>query len=83
MPGKIVALSTDNFRTDCRVAVISQRPFEGGLDQSPPLVDIIWADPDEAIIDPDQDLVMIESRSGYYEAVRHTLRGLQRAMQEW
>lgn len=83
MPGKIVALSIDNFTTDCRVAVIAQRPFEGGLDQNPPVVDIIWADPDEAIINPDQELIMIESRNGYYEAVRHALRGLQQAVKEW
>lgn len=83
MPGKIVALSDDNFRTDCRIAVIAQRPFEGGLDQNPPLVDIIWANPDQAVINPDQDLIMVESRNGYYESVRHALRGLQHAMREW
>lgn len=83
MPGKIVALSTDNFQTDCRVAVIAQRPFEGGLDQNPPLIDITWADPDQAVINPDQSLVMVESRNGYYESVRHALRGLQHAMREW
>lgn len=83
MSGKIVAFSTDYFQKDCRIATIAQRPFEGGLDQNPPLVDIIWADPDHAIINPDQELVMIESRNGYYESVRHALRGLQQAMYEW
>lgn len=82
-PGKAVALSTDFFKTDCRVAVIAQRPIEGGLDQSPPIIDIIWASADQALIDPDQEVVMVESRNGYYEAVRHTLKGLQHAAREW
>lgn len=82
-PGKAVALSTDFFKTDCRIAVIAQRPIEGGLDQSPPVIDIIWASADQALIDPDQELVMVESRNGYYEAVRHALKGLQHAAREW
>ncbi|CAN8099902.1 unnamed protein product [Discula destructiva] len=82
-PGKIVALSTDYFKTDCRVAVVAQRPIEGGLDQNPPVVDIIWANFNEAVVDPDQELVMVESRNGYYEAVRHALKGLQHAAHEW
>lgn len=79
LPGKIVALSCDNFQNDCRVAVIAQRPVEGGLDQSPPSIDIFWADTKQAVVDPDQELVMIESRNGFYEAVRHALTGLQQA----
>lgn len=81
-PGRIVGLSTDNFQTDCRVAIIAQRPIEGGLDQNPPTVDIIWACAEEAVVDPDQELVMIESRNGFYEAVRHAMIGLQIAAQE-
>ena len=79
LPGKIIALSNDNFNKDCRVAVVAQRPFEGGLDQFPPSIDIFWGDAEQAVVDPDQDLVMIESRNGFYEAVRHALTGLQQA----
>lgn len=82
-PGKVVAVSSDFFKTDCRVAVVAQRPIEGGLDQSPPVIDIIWATADQALIDPDQELVMVESRNGYFESVRHALKGLQRAAKEW
>ncbi|KAJ4385997.1 hypothetical protein N0V93_008888 [Gnomoniopsis smithogilvyi] len=82
-PGKVVALSADFFKTDCRIAVVAQRPFDGGLDQNPPIIDIIWADGNQAIVNPEQELVMIEARNGYYEAVRHALRGLQHAAQEW
>lgn len=82
-PGKIVALSSDYFKTDCRIAVVSQRPVEGGLDKNPPEIDITWADVNQAVIDPDQDLVMVEARSGYFESVRHALKGLQMARREW
>ncbi|KAK2601424.1 hypothetical protein N8I77_010874 [Diaporthe amygdali] len=81
-PGRIVALSGDNFQTDCRVGIIAQRPIEGGLDQNPPTVDIFWRNSEESIIDPDHELVMIESRNGFYEAVRHALIGLQLAAGE-
>lgn len=78
-----MALSSDFFQTDCRVGIVAQRPIEGGLDQNPPVVDIFWGDTDQAVIDPDQELVMLESRNGYYEAVRHALKGLQHASREW
>lgn len=81
--GKIVALSNDYFTKDCRVAVVAQRPVEGGLDLKPPVIDIFWANPAEAVVDPDQDFIMVESRNGYYEAVRHALKGLQHAAREW
>lgn len=81
-PGRIVALSSDNFQDDCRVAIIAQRPIEGGLDQNPPTVDIIWGCAEDAIVDPDQELVMIESRNGFYEAARHAMVGLQLAAGE-
>ncbi|KAK7737338.1 hypothetical protein SLS53_006641 [Cytospora paraplurivora] len=82
LPGKILALSTDHFRKDCRVAVVAQRPIEGGLDQCPPSIDIFWGDSEEAVVDPDQELVMVESKNGFYEAVRHALSGLQRATEK-
>jgi helicase required for RNAi-mediated heterochromatin assembly 1 len=81
MPGTLVAISpkSDNFRTICLVATVAQRPYREGLDKNPPEIDIVWADVNQSIIDPDMDLVMVEARVGYYEAVRHTLIGLQMA----
>ncbi|KAK3694195.1 P-loop containing nucleoside triphosphate hydrolase protein [Podospora appendiculata] len=78
-PGTIVAISTkeDSFQTVCKIAAVAQRLYTGGLDQSPPLVDLMWARPNEAIFDPELELVMVESRESYFEAVRHTLVGLQ------
>lgn len=81
-PGRVVALSSDNFQDDCRVAIIAQRPIEGGLDQNPPTVDIIWGSAEQAVVDPDHELVMIESRNGFYEAARHAMVGLQLAAGE-
>ncbi len=78
-PGTIVALTTasDNFNTVCKVATVAQRPIRGMLDQDPPMIDIYWADPCDAALDPEDEMVMIESRVGYYESIRHVLVGLQ------
>ncbi|KAK3336337.1 P-loop containing nucleoside triphosphate hydrolase protein [Cercophora scortea] len=78
-PGTIVAISTkeDSFQTVCKIAAVAQRLYRDGLDQSPPLVDLMWARPDEAVLDPELELVMIESRASCWEALRHTLVGLQ------
>jgi helicase required for RNAi-mediated heterochromatin assembly 1 len=80
-PGKIVALSTrdDGFQSICKIASIAQRPYRNGLDQDPPLVDLLWANSEDAVLDPDLEMIMIESWHGYYEAARHALVGLQHA----
>ena len=89
-PGTIVALSTqeDQFRSICMVASVAQKDWKGGLEpdldagehkDTPPRIDIAWAESEDAILDPSVDLIMIEARNGYYESVRHTMQGLQ----EW
>ncbi|KAI1432495.1 P-loop containing nucleoside triphosphate hydrolase protein [Xylaria sp. CBS 124048] len=77
--GSLVALSTasDGFETICIPAVIADHPIRDGLDQIPPTIQIFWADTDDAILDPSLELVMLESRVGYFEAVRHCMMGLQ------
>lgn len=52
--GTMVALTPmrDNFRSICKVAIVAARPYEGGLDQNPPQIDIFWGDPNDAAIDP-------------------------------
>ncbi|KAK3372308.1 P-loop containing nucleoside triphosphate hydrolase protein [Podospora didyma] len=82
-PGTIVAITTkaDNFGKICKIATVAQRPYRDGLDQDPPLVDLMWANPEDAVFDPDLELVMIESRNGYFESARHALVGLQHAAQ--
>ena len=81
-PGTLVALTAvgDNFKTIAKVAVVANRTPDGlerpgGL---PPTIDITWADDNDAIFDPNEELIMVESRSGYFESVRHTLVGIQK-----
>lgn len=89
-PGTLVALSTpeDKFQTICHVAVVAARPLLGGLipdktkgegENTPPRVDVFWANPDTAVIDPSEEMVMIEAQGGYFETVRHAMVGLQHA----
>ncbi|KAI1879798.1 hypothetical protein JX265_001419 [Neoarthrinium moseri] len=82
-PGTIVAISTaaDNFETICKPAVIADRSIRDGLDKKPPTIQILWSDISDAVIDPNQELVMIEARRGFFESVRHTLVGLQHVAQ--
>ncbi|KAI5463927.1 P-loop containing nucleoside triphosphate hydrolase protein [Mariannaea sp. PMI_226] len=92
-PGTLVALSPsgDNFNSKCFVAVVAAKYLRGGLEpdteagedeNTPPRIEIFWADSNDAIIDPSIDLVMIEAKGGYYEQVRHTMIGLQHAVQD-
>ncbi|KAF7523232.1 hypothetical protein G7054_g11856 [Neopestalotiopsis clavispora] len=77
-PGTVIAISTavDSFRSLCLTAVVMGRNVEG-LTRSPPTIDIKWAETEQMVFDPTLELVMIESRSGFFESVRHTLVGLQ------
>lgn len=81
--GSIVALTpaNDMFRKVCRVAVIAARPL-AGLNMNPPTIDLFFRDIDEIEIDPQQEWVMVEARSAYYEAYRHTLCALQKIAHE-
>lgn len=80
-PGTLVALSTakDRFRTLCIPAVIADRVQRDGQDPGPPTVQLFWADIEDAVMDPSMELIMIESRMGYFESTRHTMVGLQQA----
>ncbi|EEH33080.2 helicase required for RNAi-mediated heterochromatin assembly 1 [Paracoccidioides lutzii Pb01] len=77
--GNIVALTpaNDMFKSKCIVAVVAARPLEE-LKKNPSEIDIFYAQADEAEFDPQKEFVMVEARSGYYEAARHTLAALQK-----
>ncbi|KAI1279003.1 P-loop containing nucleoside triphosphate hydrolase protein [Xylaria sp. FL0933] len=77
--GSLVVISTaeDGFKTICMPAIIAEHSVEGGLDQTPPMIQIFWANMNDAIWDPTTELVMLETRCGYFEAVRHCMVGLQ------
>jgi len=64
-----------------KVATVAARPI-AGLEQNPPEVDLFFARPEDLELDPTREYIMIEERSGYYEAERHTLLALQHMSQE-
>ncbi|KAK6504315.1 hypothetical protein TWF506_002518 [Arthrobotrys conoides] len=78
-PGTLVALTTDDFNTVARVATVAARPMSGLEGDLPygTVVDLLLH-PDELELDPTKNWIMVESRSGYFEAFKHTLRALQR-----
>ena len=69
--------AADKFDSICKIAVVAARPLIG-LQQNLPSIDLFFNHADELEIDPQKEWLMIESRSGYYEAHRHTLRALQK-----
>ncbi|KAI9793563.1 MAG: hypothetical protein M1816_007996 [Peltula sp. TS41687] len=77
--GTLVALSPvqDKFRRDCKIAIVAARPLSG-VQANPPEVDLFFSNPEESEIDPMQEWLMVEARTGYFEAYRHTMVGLQR-----
>lgn len=81
--GSIVVLSParDMFRNECKVAIVAARPL-AGVQQSPAAIDLFFATPEEIEIDPQVEWVMVEARTGYFEAYRHTLLALQKLMRE-
>jgi helicase required for RNAi-mediated heterochromatin assembly 1 len=81
--GTLVALSPadDYFRTKCVLATVAARPISA-LNQNPPEIDLYFANPEEIEIDLMKRWVMVEARSSFYEASRHTMLALQHMMQE-
>ncbi|KAI9737771.1 MAG: hypothetical protein M1834_009139 [Cirrosporium novae-zelandiae] len=81
--GTILAMTPtdDMFQKTCRVVTVAARPLQG-LQQNPPEVDIFFSGPEEIEMDPQKDWVMVEARSGYFEAYRHTLAALQKQIHE-
>ncbi|KAE8349973.1 P-loop containing nucleoside triphosphate hydrolase protein [Aspergillus coremiiformis] len=81
--GNIVALSpaNDSFTNKCIIAVVAARPLEG-VKLQPPEIDIYFARPEDAEFDAQQEWVMVEARTGYYESMRHTMTALQKMNRE-
>ncbi|KAF2727336.1 hypothetical protein EJ04DRAFT_595293 [Polyplosphaeria fusca] len=81
--GTLVALSPieDRFQSICVLATIGARPLSA-LDQTPPEIDLFIARPEDHEIDPMRKWIMVESKSSFFEASRHTLLALQHMMRE-
>lgn len=61
--------------------MVAARPMSG-VEQNPPQVDLFWTRIEDAEFDPSEEFVMIEARSGYFEATRHMLVAMQKLMSE-
>ncbi|KAK8207915.1 hypothetical protein M8818_004168 [Zalaria obscura] len=83
MPGSLVALTYrhDMFKIAMFLATVAARPLSG-LEKNPPEIDLFVSHPYQVMIDPMAELVMVEDRSSYYEAHRHTLKALQKMTRE-
>ncbi|KAF2768378.1 P-loop containing nucleoside triphosphate hydrolase protein [Teratosphaeria nubilosa] len=81
--GSLVVLTPaeDMFQKTAIVATVAARPLEG-LAMNPPELDLFIARAEEMELDPAKEFVMVEERSGFYEADRHTLLALQHMMRE-
>lgn len=58
------------------MATVAARPLSG-VEMNPPEVDLLFNET-ELEIDTEKVFLMVESRNGYYEAYKWTLRALQR-----
>lgn len=79
IPGTLVCVSDDNFQT-IKVATVAARPMVG-LESNPPEVDLLFHET-ELEIDTEKEMVMVESRNGYFEAYKWTLKALQRMTED-
>ncbi len=93
--GSLVVLSPveDAFRSKCLVATVAYRFLLGGLwpnldaeppepDDTPPRIDLYFSSWTEKLLDPNIKYFMLESKNGYFESFRHTMRALQTAASE-
>ena len=80
--GTLVVLSPfgDAFQTTCILATVAARPVSA-LQQNPPEIDLFFPHYHQPI-DPMQKWIMVECRSSFFEASRHTLMALQHMMRE-
>lgn len=71
----------DCFRTECFPVIVAARPLSG-VTASPPEVDIFFGSRKDIQIDPQKKFIMVEAKSGYFEASRHILRAIQKLSTE-
>lgn len=81
--GSLLAMTPadDMFQSKVRAVVVAARPLSL-LNQNPPEFDVFFARPEEAEIDPSVEWLIVEGRTGFYEADRHTLLALNKMAQE-
>lgn len=77
----VLTPADDMFQKKAIVATVAARPLTG-LQNNPPEIDLFVARAEDLEIDPAMEFVMVEERTGFYEADRHTLLALQKMMRE-
>lgn len=93
--GSLVVLAPmeDAFKSKCLVATVAYRFLFGGLwpdpdteppesDDTPPRIDLYFSSWNKKLLDPNIKYYMLESKNGYFESFRHTMRALQTAASE-
>ena len=79
--GSLVVLVSRADSSIRRVATVAARTL-ANLDKDPPEIDLFFARAEDVDFDCSKEWIMIEDRSGFYEASRHTMVTLQRMMKE-
>lgn len=78
----LIPFETNNYNVNnAKVAIVAARPISD-LEQDPPQLDLFLARPEELEIDCQKKWIMLEERSGFFEAERHTLVALQKMVHE-
>lgn len=84
--GTLVALSPadDAFQdlSKCLLAIVGARPLTPLESNNPPEIDLFFVQPEQYDWDCARKWIMVESRSSFFEASRHTLVALQHMMRE-
>jgi helicase required for RNAi-mediated heterochromatin assembly 1 len=77
--GSLVVLTpaSDMFKSKAIVATVAARQL-ATLHEDPPEIDLFIARAEDLEIDPAMKFVMVEERSAYFEAHKHTLLALQK-----
>jgi helicase required for RNAi-mediated heterochromatin assembly 1 len=77
--GSLVVLTpaSDMYKSKAIVATVAARQL-ATLNEDPPEIDLFIARAEDLEIDPAMKFVMVEERSAYFEAHRHTLLALQK-----
>ena len=83
MPGTIIALTKakDKFTDQGIICVVAARPL-AGVDATPCEIDIFFASPEDVETDPHTEWLMVEAKTGYFEAARYTLAAFQKLSKE-
>ncbi|KAI9726979.1 MAG: hypothetical protein M1828_000327 [Chrysothrix sp. TS-e1954] len=80
--GSLVVLVSAKSPRTCRVATVAARPLSGLKNANPPEIDLFFNSAKDIDFDCATEWIMLENRSGFFEASRHTMVALQRMMQE-